>query len=190
MKPRSTRYRSNLAHADARTAASRRTGTVHAVLEAESRRASASSDFSRLSAQKSTRSRAASAAAGAASYGSTFASFAKSSITGASEADAPDTDASEGSGFSPSGMASSSRRGAAVSGATPSAQLLASSSLAKKVATVPVAPVAGSAYKTLKRANAVELDILMKRRPGSFKKDPAVVKKLKDHRKMVLRRKR
>ncbi|MGN8935638.1 phage tail tip lysozyme [Collinsella sp. HCP28S3_E5] len=77
-----------------------------------------------------------------------------------------------------------------MSGATPSAQLLASSSLAKKVATVPVAPVAGSASKTLKRANAVELDILMKRRPGSFKKDPAVVKKLKDHRKMVLRRKR
>lgn len=190
MKTRSTRYRSNLAHADARTAASRRAGTVHAVLEAESRHASASSDFSRLSAQKSTRSRAASAAAGAASYGSTFASLAKSSITGASEVDAPDTDASEGSGFSPSGMASSSRRGAAVSGATPSAQLLASSSLAKKVATVPVAPVAGSASKTLKRANAVELDILMKRRPGSFKKDPAAVKKLNDHRKMVLRRKR
>lgn len=111
-------------------------------------------------------------------------------MAGASEADAPGTDTSEGSGFSPSGMASSSRRGAAVSGATPSAQLLASSSLAKKVATVPVAPIAGSASKTLKRANAVELDILMKRRPGSFKKDPAAVKKLKDHRKMVLRRRR
>ena len=204
MKPRSTRYSSNLAHAGARTAASRRTGTVPAVLEAESRRTSAwqgslprpnrsrsgSSDFSRLSAQKSTRSRAASAAAGAASYGGTFASVAKSSMAGASEADAPGTDTSEGSGFSPSVMASSSRRGAAVSGATPSAQLLASSSLAKKVATVPVAPVAGSASKTLKRANAVELDILMKRRPGSFKKDPAAVKKLKDHRKMVLRRRR
>ena len=204
MKPRSTRYSSNLAHADARTAVSRRTGTVPAVLEAESRRTSAwegssprpnksrtgSSDFSRLSAQKSTRSRAASAAAGAVSYGGTFASVAKSSMAGASEADAPGTDTSEGSGFSPSVMASSSRRGAAVSGATPSAQLLASTSLAKKVATVPVAPVAGSASKTLKRANAVELDILMKRRPGSFKKDPAAVKKLKDHRKMVLRRKR
>ena len=87
-------------------------------------------------------------------------------------------------------MASSSRRGAAVSGATPSAQLYASSSLAKKVATVPVAPIAGSASKSLKRANAVELDILTKRRPGSFKKDPAAVKKLKDHRKAVLRRKR
>ena len=204
MKPRSTRYSSNLAHADARTAVSRRTGTVPAVLEAESRRTSAwegssprpnrsrtgSSDFSRLSAQKSTRSRAASAAAGAVSYGGTFASVAKSSMAGASEADAPGTETSEGSGFSPSVMASSSRRGAAVSGATPSAQLLASSSLAKKVATVPVAPVTGSASKTLKRANAVELDILMKRRPGSFKKDPAAVKKLKDHRKMVLRRKR
>lgn len=87
-------------------------------------------------------------------------------------------------------MASSSRRGAAVSGATPSAQLYASSSLAKKVATVPVAPIAGSASKSLKRANAVELDILTKRRPGSFKKDPAAVKMLKDHRKAVLRRKR
>ena len=86
-------------------------------------------------------------------------------------------------------MASSSRRGAAVSGATPSAQLYASSSLAKKVATVHVAPIAGSASKSLKRANAVELDILTKRRPGSFKKDPAV-KMLKDHRKAVLRRKR
>lgn len=72
----------------------------------------------------------------------------------------------------------------------PSAQLYASSSLAKKVATVPVAPIAGSASKSLKRANAVELDILTKRRPGSFKKDPAAVKKLKDHRKAVLRRKR
>ena len=204
MKPRSTIYSSNLAHADARTAASRRTYTVPAVLEAESRRTSAwegssprpnrsrsgSSDFSRLSAQKSTRSRAASAAAGVASYGGTFASVAKSYKTGASEADAPGTDSSEGSGFSPSGMASSSRRGAAVSGATPSAQLYASSSLAKKVATVPVAPIAGSASKSLKRANAVELDILTKRRPGSFKKDPAAVKKLKDHRKTVLRRKR
>lgn len=201
---RSTRYASNLAHADARTAASRRTGAVPAALEAGSRGTSAwdgtsqrpnrsrsgSSDFSRLSAQKSTRSRAASAAAGVASYGGTFASVAKSYITGASEADAPGTDSSEGSGFSPSGMASSSRRGAAVSGATPSAQLYASSSLAKKVATVPVAPIAGSASKSLKRANAVELDILTKRRPGSFKKDPAAVKKLKDHRKAVLRRKR
>lgn len=127
---------------------------------------------------------------GAVSYGGTFVSIAKSSMTGASEADAPDTDASEGSGFSPSGTAPSSRRGASVSGATPSAQLYASSSLAKKVATVPVAPVAGSASKALKRANAVELDILMKRRPGSIKKDPAAVKKLQDHRKTVLRRKR
>ena len=179
---RSTRYSSNLAHADARTAASRRTGTVAAMLDSESRYATASAgsssrkigsranstDLSRLGAQKTTRSRAASAAAGAASFGGAFAGAVRSSMAGASEADAPDTDMAEGSGFSPSAMAPSSRRGAAVSGATPSAQLLASSSLAKKVATVPVAPIAGSASKTLKRANAVELDILMKRRPGSF----------------------
>lgn len=201
---RSTRYSSNLAHADARTAASRRAGTVAAMLDSESRYATASagsssrknrsranlSDLSRLGAQKTTRSRAASAAAGAASYGGAFAGAVRSSMAGASEADAPDTDMAEGSGFSPSAMAPSSRRGAAVSGATPSAQLAASSELAKKIATVPAAPFAGSASKALSRANAVELDILMKRRPGSFKKDPAAVKKLKDHRKAVLRRKR
>lgn len=201
---RSTRYSSNLAHADARTAASRRAGTVAAMLDSESRYITASagsssrkngsransSDLSRLGAQKTTRSRAASAAAGAASYGGAFAAAAQSTMAGASEADAPDTDMAEGSGFSPSAMAPSSRRGATVSGATPSAQLAASSELAKKVTTVPVAPFAGSASKALDRANAVELDILMKRRPGSFKKDPAAVKKLKDYRKRSLRRKR
>lgn len=201
---RSTRYSSNLAHADARTAASRRAGTVAAMLDSESRYATASagpssrknrsransSALSRLGAQKTTRSRAASAAAGAASCGGAFAGAVRSSMADASEADAPDTDMAEGSGFSPSVMAPSSRRGAAVSGATPSAQLTASSELAKKIATVPVAPFSGSASKALSRANAVELDILMKRRPGSFKKDPAAVKRLKDYRKRSLRRKR
>ncbi len=209
MRPSSTKYSSNVAHEEARRTVSRRTGSVPAAMERQARMSSATvgaaagrgrnlassaapgaAGARRAGAKKSVRSRAAAAAADAKFYGGRAISKTASGTVSAAEAVAAGTGRLAASGLSTAGSDPGSRLGGTVPAATPSAQLGASAKLAKKIASVPVSPVMGSASKTLRRAQAVELDILMKRHPGSIKKDPELVRMAKSHRKKVLRRKR
>ena len=158
---RSTRYSSNLAHADARTAASRRAGSFAAMLDSESRYATASAGSSSrknrsrathptslVSALRKRRARVRHLPPRRRLLRRRFAGAVRSSMAGALRSRCARHRYGRGIGFLPLRYGPVfPTAGPLVSGATPSAQLAASSELAKKIATVPAAPFAGSAQR-------------------------------------------